>query len=64
MASGVPLVTTRVGQATDLVRHGENGWIVDVVARRTAEANTHETQLSQWREFMRGFVALGEAAGR
>ena len=30
MASGVPLITTRVGQAMDLVRHGENGWIVDV----------------------------------
>lgn len=30
MASGVPLVTTRVGQAIDLVRHGENGWMVDV----------------------------------
>lgn len=30
LASGVPLVTTRVGQAVDLVRHGENGWVVDV----------------------------------
>lgn len=30
MASGVPLVTTRVGQAMDLVRHGQNGWMVDV----------------------------------
>ncbi len=30
MAVGVPLVTTRVGQAVDLVRHGENGWIVEV----------------------------------
>ncbi len=30
MASGVALVTTRVGQAVDLVRHGENGWMVDV----------------------------------
>ena len=30
MATEVPLVTTRVGQALDLVRHGENGWIVDV----------------------------------
>ena len=29
MAVGVPLVTTRVGQAADLVRHGENGWMVD-----------------------------------
>lgn len=30
MASGVPLVTTRVGQAMDLVKHGENGWIAEV----------------------------------
>ncbi len=29
MASGVPLVTTRVGQATDLVQHRQNGWMVD-----------------------------------
>ena len=30
MASGVPLVTTRVGQAADLVQHGRNGWMVEV----------------------------------
>ena len=30
MAIGVPLVTTRIGQAADLVRHGENGWMVEV----------------------------------
>ncbi len=30
MATEVPLVTTRVGQALDLVAHGKNGWIVDV----------------------------------
>lgn len=30
MASGVPLVSTRVGQAADLVRDGENGWLVEV----------------------------------
>ena len=30
MATGVPLVTTRVGQAADLVRHARNGYIVDV----------------------------------
>ena len=29
MATGVPLVSTRVGQAADLVRQGENGWLVD-----------------------------------
>ena len=30
MATGVPLVTTRVGQAADLVRDGENGWLREV----------------------------------
>ena len=30
MASGVPLVSTRVGQAPELVEHGSNGWLVDV----------------------------------
>ena len=29
LATRVPLVTTRVGQAADLVRHGENGWMVE-----------------------------------
>jgi glycosyltransferase involved in cell wall biosynthesis len=38
MASGIPLVTTRVGQAMDLVRHGENGWMTDV---EDVEALTH-----------------------
>lgn len=30
MACGIPLVTTRVGQAMDIVRHGENGWMVEI----------------------------------
>lgn len=30
MAAGAPLVTTRVGQAPDLVEHGRNGFLVDV----------------------------------
>jgi glycosyltransferase involved in cell wall biosynthesis len=30
MASGVPLVTTRVGQAMDLVKHGVNAFMADV----------------------------------
>jgi glycosyltransferase involved in cell wall biosynthesis len=30
MASAVPLVTTKVGQAMDLVRNGENAWIVEI----------------------------------
>jgi len=30
MASGIPLVTTRVGQAMDLVGHEKNGWMVNI----------------------------------
>jgi len=30
MAMGVPLVTTRVGQAIDLVVHEKNGWMTDI----------------------------------
>lgn len=30
MASGIPLVTTRVGQAMDLVKHEENAWMAEV----------------------------------
>jgi glycosyltransferase involved in cell wall biosynthesis len=30
MATGVPLVTTRIGQAADLVQHARNGYLVEV----------------------------------
>jgi len=30
MASGIPLVTTKVGQAMDLVQHGQNAWMVEL----------------------------------
>lgn len=83
MASGVPLITTRVGQAMDLVKHGENAWMVEVEdaeglahwteyvvrhqnsieknliqGRYTAEANSYESQIPLWRNFMEGFVRL------
>ncbi len=41
MATGVPLISTRVGQATDLVRHGENGFLADVA---DAESLAHWTE--------------------
>lgn len=30
MASGIPVVSTRVGQAQEVVEHGRNGWLADV----------------------------------
>jgi glycosyltransferase involved in cell wall biosynthesis len=82
MATGVPLVTARVGQAMDLVRHCENAFMTDVedvdalasyalrvyrssqtdlqpmlvAGRKTAEANSYESQVPLWAEFMKGFV--------
>jgi glycosyltransferase involved in cell wall biosynthesis len=42
MATGVPLVTTEVGQAADLVRDGENGWLRAVGdAEGLADAAAH-----------------------
>jgi glycosyltransferase involved in cell wall biosynthesis len=58
MASGVPLVTTRVGQAMDLVRHGENGFMVDV---------EDVDGLAHWAEYVLGHAELRAAviaAGR
>jgi glycosyltransferase involved in cell wall biosynthesis len=51
MASGVPLVSTRVGQATDLIRHGWNGWLaesgdVDALAAAAIEALERRSRLS------------------
>jgi glycosyltransferase involved in cell wall biosynthesis len=43
MAAGVPLVSTRVGQAVDLVRHGENGWLVEV---EDADGLAHWTEVA------------------
>ena len=43
MASGVPLVTTRVGQAMDLVENNKNGWIVD---NEDTEALVHCSKLA------------------
>jgi glycosyltransferase involved in cell wall biosynthesis len=31
MASGVPIISTRVGQAMDLIQHGQNGWLAEVL---------------------------------
>jgi glycosyltransferase involved in cell wall biosynthesis len=43
MATGVPLVSTRVGQASDLVQHGRNGWLAD---SEDVDALTHWATLA------------------
>jgi glycosyltransferase involved in cell wall biosynthesis len=56
MASGIPLVTTRVGQAPELVEHGSNGWLVDV---------DDVDALAEWTIRVRaGEAAHGAEAGR
>jgi glycosyltransferase involved in cell wall biosynthesis len=50
MASGVPVVSTRVGQAADLVVDGVNGWLVpvddvDALARRLSEIAKKDAEL-------------------
>ncbi len=30
MASRIPIISTRVGQAVDMIKHGYNGWLVEV----------------------------------
>lgn len=40
MASGVPIISTRVGQAADLIQHELNGWLVD---SEDSEALAHWT---------------------
>jgi glycosyltransferase involved in cell wall biosynthesis len=74
MATRVPLVSTAVGQAVDLVREGENGWLVPVedgealaealervldAGRRTAEQNSYEALRPRWRALLEGFVSMG-----
>jgi glycosyltransferase involved in cell wall biosynthesis len=38
MACGTPVVTTPIGVMTDLIRHGENGWLFDFDARSLAQS--------------------------
>lgn len=48
MASGVPLVTTRVGQAADLVQHGTNGFMTEQEdAARLAQWTEHVLHLEE-----------------
>jgi len=42
MASGIALISTRVGQAMDIISHQDNGWMVDV---EDAEGLAHYTKL-------------------
>jgi glycosyltransferase involved in cell wall biosynthesis len=49
MASGIPIISTRVGQASDLIIHGQNGWLADI---------EDVSALVHWSEFVH---ALGDS---
>jgi glycosyltransferase involved in cell wall biosynthesis len=64
MATGVPLVSTRVGQAADLVRDGENGWLAaidDVDGLVRASAAVAETSREELARVLREGRATAEA---
>ena len=64
LATRVPLVTTRVGQAADLVRHGENGWMVepeDVEGLVASTARLASTSASELAPVLDAGRALAEA---
>ena len=56
MASGVPLISTRVGQATDLVEHGANGFLVNV---EDSEGIAHWTEKVLTDSMLRDTVLKG-----
>ena len=87
MACGIPLISTKVGQAVDLIEHGCNGWLCDIedaetlayftaesiihrqniteilkCGRKTAELNSYQMQMDQWREFFSDFVSMSMEA--
>ena len=48
MATGVPIISTRVGQALDLIVHEENGWLSDV---GDVEALTHWAEVALEKDY-------------
>lgn len=59
LASGLPVVATRVGVAAELVRNGENGFLVGQDAREIADRleQLAAEDLGPWRERARSSVA-------
>lgn len=60
MASGVPLVTTRVGQAMDIVKHGVNAWMTDVENAEALAAFALQVYRSD-REALDAVISAGRA---
>lgn len=57
MASGIPLITTRVGQAVDIVAHGINGFLTDIEDFESIAE--HTSQVLHDGNLRRTFVANG-----
>lgn len=64
MATGVPLVTTRVGQAVDLVTSGSNGYLVDVEDAEGLAASAERIARAPVGELERLVEAARETAER
>jgi glycosyltransferase involved in cell wall biosynthesis len=60
MASGVPIVSTRTGQAVDLIKHGQNGWLTDIQDVESLASWTIKIYTAGHRELV-SIVAEGRA---
>lgn len=63
MAKGVPIVSTRVGQASELIEHGKNGWLCNVgdveeMSRGLQEVYRNEGLRNEM--ILRGFVTADQ----
>lgn len=59
-ASGIPVVSTRVGMPADLIMHGENGLLAEV--EDTNVLTTHMTRLIEDTDLRRKFASAGVQA--
>ncbi len=63
MSKGVPIVSTRVGQASELIEHGKNGWLCnvgDVEEMSQGLQQIHRDELLRKSMISRGFITAEE----
>jgi glycosyltransferase involved in cell wall biosynthesis len=63
MSKGVPIVSTRVGQASELIEHGKNGWLCnvgDVEEMSHGLQQVYQNEILRKEMISRGFITADE----